>query len=883
MSAHSRSMRLARALLWVSAPLVPRAERDDWRAEWEAELSAAATGADEGRERRRRSTLAYALGAPIDAAWIRQRAVADLQLIDDLRLGWRQLWQQAAFGLTAVGVLALGMGASVTAFSVVSQLLLRPLPYPDPDAIVTLWQREAGRPGRSDVAPGNFLDWRARATSFSQMAGAEPYSFDYTGGDRPEVWRATRVTEGFFEVFGLRPVLGRYFRSEEHRAGANPVAVVSERLWRSHFGGDPGLVGRSVALDDVPYTVVGIVPDTFQPHLLEDLPGQTMVWTAKAIEEYEPRQRAGGYWQVAARLRGGQSVDAARAEMEAVAAQIEAENPRTNTGSRVSVVTLREHLVGNVRVAVVLFALAVAAVLLIACVNVTNLLLARGAVRQQELAIRTALGASRRRLVGQLLAESLLLSSVAALLALVMASGAVRFLAWRGPRDVLWIDTLRVDGAAWAFAAALSLVVAMAAGVVPALRLTGLGLQAPGPRTMTSDRLHRRLRSSLVAAEVALALILVSGCGLLLRSFVNLLNVETGFQGSGVVALQVFAWDRHPDPAARRTYFERVLNRLSSLPGVETVGAVTAMPFIESNIDIQGIFRVAGRPTPPQGEEPRGSFNVATPGYFEAMRIPLLRGRHLEPRDGPDAPRVAVISDALAARYWPNADPLGTRVALRYNGQLLDVEVVGVVGSTRHEGLAEPPRPEIFLPHAQTPSGSMTLVARTRMDPRLLIEPAKAAVWEIDPRQTFYRTATLDELVGRTLATRRFALIVLTGFAMLAMLLAAAGLYGVLSSIASQYRREIGVRMALGARAIDIIRLIVARGLAVAVGGVAVGLVGVAGGARLLRSFLFSVAPTDPVAIGAAAALMLLVTSVACYLPARRAAGADPVEVLRSE
>ncbi len=448
---------------------------------------------------------------------------------------------------------------------------------------------------------------------------------------------------------------------------------------------------------------------------------------------------------------------------------------------------------------------------------------------------------------------------------------------------MLWLSSLHVDGRAFAFAAVLSFAVALAAGAVPALRLSGLGLQAPGQRTMTADRSHRRIRSALVAVEVALALVLVSGCGLLLRSFVNLLQVDTGFQGRGVAALQVFAWDRHPDPSARRAYFARVLDRLAALPGVEAVGAVTAMPFIESNIDIQGVFRIVGRPAPAQGEEPRASFNVATPGYFEVMRIPLVRGRHLGSRDGPEAPRVAVVSDALAARYWPDADPVGDRLALRYNGQPLELEVVGVVGSTRHQGLDEHPRPEIFMPHAQLPSGSMTLVAWSSLDPRRLIEPAKAAVWEVDPRQTFYRTATLDELVGRTLTTRRFALVVLTGFAALALLLAAAGLYGVLSSIATQYRREIGVRMALGAGWADIVRLVVFRGLIVAAAGVAAGLVAVIGGARLLQSFLFSVAPTDPLSIAGAAALMLIVAGVACYLPARHAADADPVEVLRAE
>lgn len=865
--------------------MVPRALRDQWRTEWLAELAAHADALAGQPPPRRDASLRYALGAPLDAFWIRQRSVADLTWVDDLRHGWRQLRQQTGFAVTAVGILALGMAASVTAFSVVSQVLLRPLPYPEPDRVVTVWQRQSDSPAaRLEVAPGNFLDWRARARSFRYLAAADPYSYDYTGGDRPEVLRSANVTEGFFEAFGMRPLLGRFFLPDEHRKGANHVVVLSARLWRSHFGADPGIVGRAIPLDHTSYTVVGVVSDDFQPHLLEEVPGQIAMWAAKAIEEHEPRSRErSGYWQVVGRLADGRTLESAQAEMDAVAAQIARENPRTNTGSGVAIVSLRDHLVGDVRPAVMLFAGAVLAVLLIACVNVTNLLLARGASRRQELAIRSALGANRARLVGQLLVESLMLASLSSVIAVAIASGAMRVLASFGPREVLWIDTLHVDGAALAFAVGLTIVVAAAAGLVPSLRLSGSGLQAPGDRTMTGDRSQRRLRSVLVAAEVALALMLVSGCALLLRSFVNLLNVDAGFRSAGVVALQVFAWDRHPDLAARRTFFERVTSEIGGLPGVEAVGAVMAMPFIESNIDISGVFGVVGRPAPAPGDEPRTSFNVATPGYFAVMQIPLRRGRHLDARDGPDAPRVTVISEALAAAYWPDANPLGSRLTFRIGARPTEVEIVGVVGSTRHVRLDEPPRMELFLPHAQSPSGSMTLVARTTLAPALLIEPAKAAVWTVDPLQTFYRTATLDALVERTLTTRRFALIVLTGFAALALILAAAGLYGVLSAIVSQYRREIGVRVALGAEWLDIVRLVVRRGLVVAAFGVAMGLASVLGASRVLRSFLFGVAPTDPVALGGAAALMMLVTVAACYLPARRAAQADPAEALRVE
>ncbi len=459
----------------------------------------------------------------------------------------------------------------------------------------------------------------------------------------------------------------------------------------------------------------------------------------------------------------------------------------------------------------------------------------------------------------------------------------MRALARLGPREVLWIDTLHVDWPALLFSVALTVAVAVAAGLIPALRLSGLGLQAPGSRTMTGDRSQRRLRSALVAAEVALALMLVSGTGLLLKSFVNLLNVDTGFRKDGVMVLQMFSWDRNPGPVALRSFFDRVRERVDALPGVEEVGGVQAMPFLESNVDIRSAVRLVDRPAPSPGNEVRSSVNVVTPGYFAVMHVRPLKGRMLDQRDGPDAPRTVVVSEAFAERYLLGIDPIGQRVEFRVTGKPMQAEIVGVMKALRHDTLDVAPRAEILIPFAQSPSGSMTLVARTSVDPRTLIEPAKAEVWAIDPLQTFYRTATLDELVGRTLTARRFALIVLTGFAALALLLAAAGLYGVLTAIVSQYRREIGVRVALGADWADIVRLVVSRGLAVSALGVAVGLAGALGGARLLTRFLFSVVPTDPVALGGAAALMLSISAIACYLPARRAANADPVEVLRIE
>jgi putative ABC transport system permease protein len=858
----------------VAALLVPAALRDDWRREWDGELAAWSHAGHPGATRQ-------ALGAFADAFWIRQRHTADAGWIDDLRHGWRQLREHAGFATVAIGILALGMAGSIAAFSVVSQILLRPLPYPEPDRVVTLWERQPSTPGRLDVSPGNFLDWRQRATSFQFLAGAEPYSRDYSDGERPEVWRMHNVTEGFFESFGQPPLLGRTFAAGEFVKGRHQVVVISARLWRSRFAADPAIAGRRVTLDAEPWEIVGVMPDDFLPHFQEVQPGSIQAWAPKYIEEYEARIRASGYWNIVGRLHPGITLAQARAEMDGVAAQIETEQPRTNRGSRVDVITMREHLVGDVRLAVRLSAGAVLIVLLIACVNVTNLLLARGATRATELAVRSALGASRWRLVGQLFVESLQLAGLAATAALGLGGAAIRVLARFGPADVPWVDSLHLDWRAASFAAGLSVVVAGVAGVVPALRLSSVGSGAT--RTATGDRGHRRLRTALVAAEVALALILVSGAALLLKSFVNLVNVDAGFARGGVAVLQMFAWDRNNGPDRLRGFFDAVIGNVAALPGVDAAGAVMAMPFIESNIDVRGSFQIVGDPVPAPGEEPRASFNVATPGYFHALSVPVVRGRGLDARDSRDSAPVAVISEALAERYWRGRDPVGQRLTYRTQGTLQQVEIVGVVGSLRHERLDAPPRMEIFRPFAQAPTGSMTVVARTGADPRSLLESARHRVWAVDPLQAFHRAATLDELVTRTISARRFALVVLAGFAALSLLLAAAGLYGVLTAIALQYRREIGVRMAVGATWFDIVRLMLGRALGVVAVGIAAGIAGSLGTGRLLASFLVSVSPADPWAIGGAAAVLMLVAVPACLIPARRAATVSPSEVLRAD
>jgi predicted permease len=522
--------------------------------------------------------------------------------------------------------------------------------------------------------------------------------------------------------------------------------------------------------------------------------------------------------------------------------------------------------------------------LLIACVNVANLLLARGSAREREMAVRVALGARRSRIIQQLLLESTLIAVIGGLVGASLATGALALIVRFAPPTIPWLDTLHLDWRAAGFAACISAVVALLSGLLPAYRAARIGLAAAGRNTATADTSPHRLRAGLVVVEVALALMLVAGAGLLLRSFTGLLSVDPGFQRDRVLVTQVFAWDHHPTPAQLRSFFDTTIARLRGLPAVQEVGAVMAMPFIESNINMSGVFAIAGRPEVTDQEAPRTHFTVATPGYFPAMRIPLRAGRYFDERDGSDAPRVAVITDAMARHYWPAGDdPIGDRIVFSFGGQPRDVEIVGIVGGLRHETLDGGVRDEIFLPFAQLPYGSMTFVVRSAGDASALLEPTRQAIWAVNPNQAIYRSATLDELVARTVSPRRFALAVIMGFAGLALLLAVVGVYGVLSAMITTRLREVGVRVALGASRWDIMQLVICRGLVLTTMGLVIGLAGALGAGRLLQGVLFGITPADPVAIGASAAFMLGAALIACYLPARRAAGADPVTVLRAE
>jgi putative ABC transport system permease protein len=823
-----------------------------------------------------------ASGAFPDAAWLRRQFTADADLVHDLRHTVRLALKTPGPTAIALLVFAVGIGATTAIASLADTLLVRPLPLSDADRIVTIWERNTATGiGHADVAPGNAIDWVGRSRSFQAIAAVEPWSVDYTGGDEPEVLRAGRVSERFFDVLGVRMFHGRAFLPQEYVRGNDRVVILGHGVWETRFGGDPALVGRAIQLGDEPYTVVGILPPDIELRLLGG--PERVLWLPKYFEEYEPKIRTSGYWNVIARLSPGVTLEQARAEMDGLSRQLATELPRSNTNTVAEVITLRDHLAGSLHALVPLLAGAAVFLLIVACANVANILIARGALRGRELAVRQALGAGRGRVVRQLLTETLLLAAIGGGLGLFVARWALDLIARLRPVDVARVDSIPLDVRSALMAFGLTIAASVVAGLAPALQLSRPAA-ATALREGQSGGPRRGVRGALVVVEVALALLLVVGAGLLLRSFALIQKVDPGFQRDHVRALQVFAYDRRNEkPEGRALFVQRVLENMRSLPGISAAGVVSAMPFIEANMNIQAIVEIVGRPPAPPGDDSRIFLNVAAGDYFQAMGISLLRGRLLNERDIAGSPAVVLISRTAARTHWPGADPIGSRLKFRYHGRPFEAEVVGIVGDARHDALDQPARAELYLPHAQAPTGAVTFVVRSREGSPVTMMDLKKQIWAQDPLEPLYRTATLDELVDRTLVGRRFSLVLLAGFAAAALLLASAGLYGVLSSSTSHRTREFGVRIALGAGRREIVGLVIREGLLLAAIGLVIGLGGAVWLTKFLRSLLFGVTPTDPVTFSAVAAGILVIALVSCYLPARRAVKVDPLIALRAE
>jgi predicted permease len=875
-------LRLCFWIVRLFSAVVPRQWRADWRSEWEAEFRHRHTSLDRRTLLDWRSNMDLvrrAFGAFPDAAWLRRQFTADAEAVHDVRHGLRMLRKSPTFTGAAVLTLGLGIGGTVAIVTLLDTLFFRSLPYADAERIVTLWQHPASGE-RDDVAPANFLDWRDRSRSFERLAAAIPYSYDYVGTGEPEVLFGAQVTEGFWDALGVRPAAGRWFLASEHVRGGRPVVVISHGLWQRRLGGDPAVAGKTISLDGTPFTIVGVLPADFRPQLLPR-PAELAVWTPKVIMDHEKQTRGSAWWNVVGRLRPGVSRDEAQAEMTSIAAALGREYPATNGQVGVEVVSLREHLMGDVKLPLLVMFGAVVLVLVIGCANVANLLLARGMQREREFAIRSALGAGRGRLVRQLVVESLLLSTIAAVVGVGFAYWLIGAIVALAPAGVLRLRDAVIDGRILAFAACLTSVSALAFGILPAIQFSRPGRDVI--RDRQSSVLRGRFRQGLVAAEVAIALVLLVGAGLLLRSFERLLAVDPGFSPKNTIMLQAFAWDRNGSPDRARTFFNETISRMQSLPGVEAVGAASAMPFALANIDIKSGLEITGRERKATGQQPQVYVTIATPDYFRALGIPLREGRFLQETDGQKAPPVAVISDALKRREWPRESPLGRRLRILWHGKPIEAEVVGVVSQIRHDSLDSAPRAEVFLAFEQTPFASMTYVVRAAGDSSTLMNMAKQAVWSVDPLQTFYETGRVENMISASVVRQRFSTTLVSIFATVALVLCAIGIYGVISFATAQRTREIGVRMALGADRSSIRQMVLREGALVVAIGVGAGLIVSAGATQYLQTLLFEIRAIDPITMAAVCVVLSIVAMAACYIPARRATKVDPVVALRVE
>ena len=812
-------------------------------------------------------------------------------VLQDVRYALRVLRRNPGFTATTVLTLTLAISATTATFSVVDAVLLQPPSFPEPDRLVTLWETDPENGNRpTGVASANFLDWREQATSFEGVAALDPWSVDLTGADTPEVLYGWQVTEGFFETLGAGAARGRTFLPDEHRPGSG-VVVLTDGLWQRRFGGDPGILGRSLVLDGEPHTVVGVLAPSFELRL-EGGRGDRDFFLPKAIAEYETFIRAGGWWPVVGRMRPDVTLAEAQAELDAVAARLAADHPRTNAGVGARVIPLQTRQVEGVRPVLLLLWGAVVFVLLIACVNVANLMLARYARRQQEFAVRAAVGGGPARLLRQLLTESVVLAALGGLGGLAATAYALDLLVAIIPADVPRLARIAVNERVLGFTAGLVVLTALGFGCAPAVRILRQDVNSSlgrGGRRAGDTVGQQRLRRLLVAAEVALALVLLAGAGLLLQSFVRLVNVDLGFAPGNAATLQAFHYaDDGTGVEATPNFFRDTLEGIRALPGVTAAGATSAFPLGLADMTIRSPLTLHDRPPPPPGEEPTTTVSMATPGYLDAMRIPLRAGRWFDERDDAEGPAVAVVNETLARQHWPDADPITRRATVRLSrGQAFtgdfEVEIVGVVGAMRPRGFDSPPSPELFLPHAQAPNGAMTYVVRTAGDPAASIPAIQDAVWTVAPDLAFYSVSTVDALLARTLATRRFTTTLLALFGVAALTLAGLGIYGVIAVATAQRTREIGLRMAMGAQPRNITWMVVRGAVGLAASGVVIGLLASLLFSQTLTSLLFDVKPFDPATLAGVSLLLVALAAAAAWSPARRASRVDPLVALRTE
>lgn len=812
-------------------------------------------------------------------------------LFKDIRYGARSLWKRPGFTAVAVITLALGIGANTAIFSVVNATLLRPLPFKDADRVVMLWGFLPKMAQTTDKLPAsapNFLTLRDRNHSFENMSAFRSWAWQMTGGGEPELLRGARVSSDFFQAVGANPILGRSFMPEEDMPNRAPVAVISYGLWQRHFGGDQNLVGKTLTLTGQTVMVVGVMPRGFQfPGGANMIPGlqfalQNDVWMPIAFTDDEKSREGNLNLAVIGRLKPGVSATQAETELRT----LEQDLPLGKIGYTFNVLALQQQMVGKIRKLLLVLLATVALVLLIACANIANLLLSRATSRQKEIAIRAALGAGRVRLIRQLLTESLLLSLTGGALGFLLAGWGSSLLVSLIPEDVPRIHEVSVDGRILAFTLLVSFVTGVVFGLAPALQASKLDLNESlkeGLRGTTAGLRQNRLRSLLVVSEVAMALVLLISAALLIKSFVRLQEVKPGFNPANVLTMDIQLPGQTPSRYAkdeeRTAFFQGLMDRIKTLPGVDNAGAVVTLP-------LTGAFEstdliLPGQESLSDAQRPEADYTTVTTDFFTTMQIPLLQGRQFNTRDKHGAPGVIIINDILARTCWPNENPIGKHFTVGFEKD--PREIVGVVGSIKQTTLDAVARPAMYMPHLQSASPGMTVLVRTSGAPLAMAAAVRDQVWAIDKNVPVTNIQTMEQVLGASVAQPRFSMLVVGLFAALALILASVGIYGVMAYSVSRRAHEIGVRMALGARTGQVLQLVLKEGLTLTLLGIAIGLVGAFALTRLMASLLFGVSAKDPYTFAAVSILLATVALLACYVPARRATKVDPLVALRYE
>ena len=804
-------------------------------------------------------------------------------LFKDVRYGLRSLLKHPAFTAISIVTLALGIGANTAIFTVVNAVVLRPLPYPDSERLAMLWTTK----DVNQEQPFSFADYndlKSQATSFSAIGAASPlWNFTLTGNGEPEPIQGMFVSANLFDVLKVAPEKGRVFTSDEDRVGGPPVAIISRGLWERRLGADPNAIGKQISFSGISATIVGIMPAGFQ-----FLDPAAEVWAPLSQNQFASSARQVRLLSVVGRLNDGVNASEAGAELTNIARRLESAYPDANGGVGLRLVPLHAQITGKVRPALLLLFGAVGLVLLIACANIINLMLVRGAARHRELAVRAALGAGRLRLLRQLLTESITLSVIGGVAGIVLGSWGVNALLALNPIPIPSYNKIGIDMTVLAFTLGASVVTGIVFGLAPAwraLRFDLISALKEGGRGSVADTGQRRLSSALVIAEMAMAMVLLIGAGLLLRSFGRLLEVKPGFTTENLLTMQIGLPNAaYQEPQKRVQFTQQLEASLKAAPEVTSVGVVTRLPLMSALNNVTTFLTIQGRDVP-VSERPEIDFRRASTGYFQAMGIPLLSGRLVTEEDVTNHTYSVLINEAMAKRFWPGEDPVGKLITTATStGQQTQWQtIVGVVGNVRHLGLDVEPRPEIYYHTNTGPPFGPVVVIRTTSDPKRLISIARAKVRELDPNVPISNVNTMEELVAHSVAQRRFGMFLLGVFAVLALLLAAIGIYGVVSYSVTQRTQEIGVRMALGANATDVLKMVLRNGMTLALIGVGLGLVGAFGLTRLMARLLFEVTPTDLTTFTLVALGLIGVALLACYLPARRAMKVDPLDALRYE